>query len=104
MQVILDGQDIVLREMEIIDHHLHNYEHWYGAGTTEDSFTGFTIISGNGIYGAEVEIFSSAFTMGANDKSFDFHHILPLTATAASLYYIRIIWGTGTVGDAETAG
>ncbi len=103
MQVILDGQDVILREAEIIDHHLHNKEHWYGAGAVEDSLTGYNIISGNGIFGTEVEIFSSAFAM-AGMLSYDFHRIIPLTISSATVYMIRIIWGLGTVADAESAG
>ena len=103
MQVILDGQDAVLREVNIVVNHHHNQEHWYGAGAVEDSLTGYNIISGNGIFGAETEIFSSAFAM-AGKFSYDFHRISPMTISSATVYLVRIIWGLGTVGDAETAG
>ncbi len=103
MQVILDGQDVILREAKILNNHYHNKEHWYGAGGVEDSLTGYNIISGNGIFGAETEIFSSAFAM-TGKLSFDFHRISPMTISSATVYIIRIIWGMGTVADAESAG
>lgn len=40
MQMIVNGKDVVYKEVQEIGHHLHGLERWLGNGGTEDSLTG----------------------------------------------------------------
>lgn len=104
MQTIINGKDYLTKEVLEIEHHLHNVERWTGNGGTEDSLTGYTVVSGNGAFGSEIEILSAAQTpIDAGKRYFDLHKLVPLTLSSGTVYLVRIIWGTGTVAAAETA-
>lgn len=84
--------------------HLHNREVWFGAGITEDSLTPYTVISGNGAYGTEVLLLDTTDTpVISGKKYYDPHKIEIASVDTATPYLVRLIWGSGTVGDAETA-
>jgi len=94
-------------ESRNIDHHFHNEEIWIGnnGGSAEiDNLTPFTFISGNNDFGDAVQIFNINDTpFIAGNISFDFHSFIALRLSSATCYYIRIIWGLGTVEQAEAA-
>lgn len=92
------------QEIYEVDNHTHNREIWFGNGT-EDSLTPYVLTSGNGVYGAEVLLLNTTDTPNvATKKFFDPHRIEFAAVDTATPYFIRIIWGSGTVGAAETAG
>jgi hypothetical protein len=96
--------DELLLEIEAAEHHLHNREVWFGNGATEDSLTPYQITSGNAILGSEVLLLDTGDTpVIAGNTKFDFHRIHITGLSSATVYHLRLIWGTGTVGDAETA-
>lgn len=97
--------DDVAYEVSEIEHHIHSLERWVGSGGVDASLTPYTLTSGNGVFGAEVEILTSAQTpIQPNKLFFDLHRIQPISVSSATVYLIRMIYGTGTVGDAEAAG
>jgi len=104
MSVIINGLDEHMRELEVIDNHLHNREIWFGNGAVEDSQVVYTIISGNGAYGSAVELLGASDTpVIAGMLKFDLHRVFIRSYSNNNPFYMRLIWGQGTVGDAETA-
>jgi len=103
MSIIINGLDEHMRELEVIDHHFHNREIWYGLGAVEDDLAPYRITSGNGVFGSEIAILGAASTPKIAGKTrFDLHRIQIIDFGNNTLYYLRIIWGLGTVEDAET--
>lgn len=91
-----------LAETIEIDRHLHNVEIWFGANAVEDSLTSYQAVSGNNAFGAAISI------LGTNDTpfrtgmtKFDFHRFQITDLSNANEYLIRVIWGSGTVNEAE---
>ena len=99
------------------EHHLHNRERWFGklgAQTATDwgdeaSLTPYRAISGNGVFGADAN--DEALVLGTDDTpaiagmvSYDAHRLMISAASTATDWILRIIYGTGTMADAETAG
>ena len=105
--MIGDGSLINTIEQETyeIEHHLHNNEIWFGSGASEDSLTPYQITSGNNDFGTEVLILDTGDTPFRTGGMlfFDIHRLKAVTIDETSLYLVRIIYGTGTVGEAETA-
>ena len=99
-----------------IERHFHSRELWYGKLETQtatdwweaEGLTPFQAISGDGAFGADAE--DEAQVIGSDDTSatdgayFDLHEYLISAATATSAYVIRLVYGTGTMADAITAG
>lgn len=107
----------VLAETEIIEHHFHRRNRSFGKSAdqsgnnwaTEDRLTPFTAISGNGVYGAdandEAKVFGSSDTPFITGHTyFDPGYLLVTDVSDDDVYIIRMIWGTGTMADAITAG
>lgn len=102
-----------------IEKHFHNHERWFGISadqsgndwalsvSTAGMPTAFTAISGNDTYGAdandEAKIWGTDDAMGTDTK-LDLHDIFVTAASETSIYYLRIIYGSGTMADAITAG
>jgi len=99
------------------DEHFHNRERWFGISgdqsgndwALEAGLTPFQAISGNGDFGGDAD--DEAKVLGSDDtpaitnkQFFDPHRILVITVSAATAYILRIIYGTGTMADAEAAG
>ena len=94
----------ILKEAKEIEHHLHNEEIWIGNGVSEDSLTGYQLTSGNNDFGSEVLLLDTVNTPIRTGKLFfDLHRLFVTAISSATPYLIRLIYGTGTVGDAETA-
>jgi len=102
---------------EYTEEHIHNRERWYGkrnpqtATQWSDGATllPYRCISGNNTWGPdandEAQLFGTADTpIFAGGRRLDFHRILILANNSNSVYRLRIIWGTGTIGDAIAAG
>ena len=107
----------VSAEVTEIEHHIHNRERWFGktgSQTATDwgtlaSLTAYTAISGSGTWGAdendEAQLLGTADTPAITGMAkFDLHRLFMVAFSAATVYYIRIVWGTGTMADAITAG
>lgn len=87
------------------DEHFHNNEKWFGAGATLNGLTGYTVTSGNADFGSEVLLIDTGDTpIVAGKLKFDMHYLLPLSLSSATVYYLKFIYGTGTVAAAESAG
>jgi len=83
----------ILKETKEIERHLHNSEIWFGSGAVEDSLTPYTLVSGNNLFGAAVELLAPGDTpFVAGNTRFDPHRVLPVSIDTASLYLIRLIW------------
>lgn len=99
-----------------IEKHLHNRERWYGklavqtaTDWADNTLTPFVAISGNNAYGTdandEAKVIGTADTPGiAGMAKFDLHRIFISAASAATIWKLQIIYGTGTMADAIAAG
>lgn len=100
-----------------IEKHFHSAERRLGKLTPqtatdwaeEDNFTPFVAISGSAVYGADAN--DEALIIGTADGpyvsgmvKFDFHKLFIANLSTDDVFAVRIIWGTGTMGDAITAG
>jgi hypothetical protein len=103
-----DQIDNIQEEVTEIEEHIHNLERWMGnnGGNAEEEFlTPFQVASGNGIFGTEVQVLDTGDTPIQTGKAFfDLHRLLITDLSDFELTYLRFIWGTGTVGEAEAAG
>jgi len=99
------------------DEHFHNRERWFGISgdqsgndwALEAGLTPFQAISGNGDFGGdaddEAKVLGTEDTPAITNKQFlDMHRILVISVSTATAYILRIVYGTGTMADAETAG
>ena len=96
----------ILRSVEEIEHHLHNNEIWFGSdgGVSEDNLTPYTLISGDGAFGAAVELLAPGDTPFVTDMTrFDPHRMVPIRIDTATLYLIRFIWDDVSVNAGESA-
>lgn len=116
--IVINGidQSAVYQEVFEIDHHIHNQEIWFGksadqSGTnwaTEGSLTAFQAISGNADFGGDAN--DEALVIGSTDtpvrtgkKYFDIRRIFVNAVTTDTVYYLRLVHGTGTMAAAITA-
>ena len=114
--ILNDKIDTIDAELEIVEVHLHSREHWCGKSGDQsgnnwgaDTLTPYRAISGNGVYGAdasdEAKVMGSADTpVVAGKASFDLHRITVIAISSDTVYELRIVWGTGTMATAITAG
>jgi len=103
-----------------IEKHFHNTERWFGiqnpqtatdwALSVSEAATmvgSYQAISGNDDYGAdandEAQVWGTADTLGSYTK-LDIHDIFITAASQTTVYYLRIVYGSGTMADAITAG
>ena len=107
----------IFDEVEIIETHIHNRERWFGKSADqsgddwgiEAGLTPYQAISGNGDFGGDAN--DEAKVLGSEDTSsisgmtyFDPHRILVITQSVTTAYILRVIYGTGTMAAAESAG
>ena len=106
-QVLKDVETIatdIETKVNEIENHFHNTELWLGNGAVEDSLTGYQLTSGNNLFGSEVLLLDTGDTpVRAGNTIFAIHRMFITALSSGTPYYIRFIYGTGTVGDAETA-
>lgn len=76
----------------------------FGSGITEDSITGYSVASGNNAFGSETLLLDTGTTPVVPGKThFVVKRVGFIAVSSTTPYLIRLIYGTGTVGDAETA-
>ena len=93
-----------LEEVKEIERHLHNSEIWFGDGAVEDSLTPYTLVSGDGVFGAAVELLAPGDTpFVAGNTRFDPHRVLPELIDTGTLYLIRLIWDEVSAAAGEAA-
>lgn len=109
-------KDSLAYKVNEIEKHFHTRERWFGKRADqsgdnwgEDNLTPFRAISGNGVYGADAN--DEAKICGADDTPIfagsaymDMHRILVVATSIDTHWKIRVIYGTGTMADAITAG
>lgn len=111
------NQADMLSEIEYVEHHIHNRSRTFGKSAdqsgdnwaTEDRLMPFIATSGNNDYGAdpgdEAKVFGSADTpFIAGQTYFDPGEIIVTNVSNDNVYIIRMIWGTGTMASAISAG
>ena len=112
-----DGRDITWWEIRVVEEHLHNKERWFGklgsqtatAWGDAASLSPYRAISGDGVYGAdandEAQVLGSADTPAQTGMiTYDPHEILITAYSSTTVYMCRLVWGTGTLSAAVTAG
>jgi hypothetical protein len=99
-----------------IERHLHGRERWRGKAASQtatdwaaDLLTPFRAISGANTYGADAN--DEALVLGTDDTPiisgmvrYDLHRIMMVGASSSTAYKLRIVYGSGTMADAITAG
>ena len=103
--------------IEEIEKHFHNRERWIGKRGSQTatewgidtSITAFQAISGDNAYGADAD--DEALVLGTGDSplitsmtKYDFHRILVVGVSVDTHYKLRLVYGSGTMGAAITAG
>jgi len=104
-------------EAEFIEEHFHNREYWFGKLAPQTatnwgqraSLAPYRAISGNNAFGTdlndEAQVIGSADTpVRLGCTTFDMRRIQILDVSVAITFLLRVIHGTGTMADAETAG
>lgn len=99
-----------------IERHFHGRERWRGKKASQtatdwadDVLTPFRATSGNNDYGGDAN--DEALVLGtadtpaiAGNTRYDLHRIMMVGASSSTAYKLRIVYGTGTMADAITAG
>jgi len=99
-----------------VDRHLHNTERWLGklavqtaTDWADDTLAPFRAISGADAWGTDGG--DAALVLGTDDTPdapnmvyFDLHRIFIVASSSGTPWKLRLIWGTGTMGDAIAAG
>lgn len=114
--LLLNSANILANSYGIL-YHLHNRERWFGKSADqsgndwalEASLTPFRAISGNADFGSDLN--DEALVLGTEDTPiitsqthFDLHRLLIVGVSVDTPYILRIVYGTGTMADAITAG
>jgi len=108
------ANSLAYRVMEL-ERHFHNRERWWGAVAAPDETNAleanvdrpFAATSGADTWGAAIPICGTQDdpTPGDGDTKFDCHRVLVTDLDDDTTpWRLRIIWGSGTSGDAITAG
>ncbi len=99
-------------DVEHAVYHDHNEEEWFGKSAdqsgnnwaTELSLTAFQGTSGDGALGTAIKVLGSADTpVRTGKRFFDLHRLFITASSATTLYYVRLIWGTGSDANVEEA-
>ncbi len=113
----LDKIPTILTNAVELGRHVHNRERWFGlaaapSGTNfgdEATLLPYVAISGAGVFGADAN--DEANVIGTDDTpaiagmtKYDIHRILVVTVDNVTPWVLRIVYGSGTMGDAEAAG
>jgi len=107
--LITDDDTSVAAEVNITEHHIHNYERWMGAQATQvgpgsqSRLTGFRLTSDAtaNVFGAAVTIFTGIETPTQTGKKyFDFHRIQILDSQNNNKIY-RIRFANNSQGQAN---
>jgi hypothetical protein len=99
-----------------LERHFHGRERWRGKAASQtatdwaaDLLTPFRAISGDNAYGADAN--DEALVLGTDDTPiisgmvrYDLHRIMMVGASSSTAYKLRLVYGSGTMADAITAG
>lgn len=99
-----------------LEKHFHNIERWFGKKTVQtatdwadNTLTPFVAISGLNTYGQDVN--DEALVLGTDDTpniigkiKYDPYRIYVSDLSSNTAYKLRLVWGSGTMADAITAG
>jgi hypothetical protein len=99
-----------------LERHFHGRERWRGKAASQtatdwaaDLLTPFRAISGANTYGGDAN--DEALVLGTDDTPiisgmvrYDLHRIMMVNASSQTAYKLRIVYGSGTMADAITAG
>lgn len=114
---LLGVNNSVAYKVHEIEKHFHSGETWLGIRAVPDatdwgidtSIDAFQAISGADAYGADAN--DEAEVIGTGDLpilsggvKFDLHRLFIVDVSQDSIYKLRIVYGTGTMADAITAG
>ena len=98
------------------ENHIHSLERWFGKSADQsgnnwgavEGLTLFRAISGDGAFGTDAN--DEAKVLGSTDTPvivgktrYDPHRMLVYDSSVTTPWVLRIIYGTGTMADAETA-
>jgi hypothetical protein len=112
---VYTGPDGVSENLDVYDDS-HNVERWFGIKAVQTAtdwadavLSPFRAISGAGVYGADAN--DEALVIGSDDtpvqagmRCFALRRLLVLATSVATVYKVRISWGTGTLAAAVAAG
>ena len=96
-----------------IEKHFHGREFWWGSDGSPGEDTAidanvnapFVAVSGDNAWGTAIPIMgTNDIPTNAGDVRYDAHRILVTDTDHTTPYRMRFIWGSGTSGDAITAG
>ncbi len=111
------GEPGLFQEVQYTEEHVHNRSRCFGksgdqSGTdwaVEADLTPFRAISGNNDFGGDAN--DEALLMGTSDTpvipgktKFDPGRIIVIATSSTTPWVLRLIYGSGTIGDAEAAG
>lgn len=102
--------------LEENEHHVHCPERWLGklavqtaTDWADNTLAPFRATSGNNTWGSDAG--DAAQVLGTDDTPviagsayYDAHRLMVVDASSQTIYKLRVIWGTGTMADAITAG
>lgn len=92
-------------EISEIEHHLHNFEKWFGlaavpaaethrADRMDGAIAAFQLVAGNNDFGSWVQIIGSSDTPVVSGKTkFDIHRVLVTTTNSTRPFIIQMIFG-----------
>lgn len=103
-----------------IEKHLHNKELWFGKSADQSGVnlwatsvsaagmrTAFRVTSGSAAYGAdasdEAQIWGLYDVIGTDTK-LDLHELFVTASSVTTIWYLRVVYGSGTLAAAITAG
>jgi hypothetical protein len=107
-----------MKETEFAEEHLHHIVRWFGKLNPQTatnwcvSVDGhlaqpYQAISGNGTWGTdandEAQLFGTADIPIVDMLRGDFNEILIVANSSNTLYFNRVVWGTGSIADAVAA-
>ena len=110
---LVGTEDSLAYKVNAIQNHNHSRERWWGAVAVPDETNAieanvtrpFAAISGNDTWGAAIPILGTADDPTVGLAKFDLHRLLITDLdNETDAWRLRIIFGTGTSGDAITAG
>lgn len=99
-----------------IEKHFHNRERWFGklgvqtaTDWAENNLSPYRAISGNNDYGAdandEAKVIGTADTpVIAGMVKYDVHRLLVVASSSATIWKLRVVYGSGTMANAIAAG
>lgn len=112
--IILNTEQLDNIEFEVgeIEHHLHNYERWFGISADqsgdnwalETGLTPYIVTSGDAVFGVAIKLLGPDDTPEQSGKTvFDLHRILVSDLSVNTIYYLRIIEDVDGDNDADIA-